>query len=76
MNIFIPDMGLIQEFLNSSKYFTLTTATGVFIEKPKVPLAFGKSYFFILAYLDLKLGNETPKVHPIFHGSKTKKQKA
>ena len=46
-HFFIPKLGLTQEYLQNSNYFSIVKSSGLFIEKPYIPMCMGFLYYLI-----------------------------
>ncbi len=64
-HFFIPELGLTQEFLQNSNYFSVVKSSGLFIEKPYIPMCMGflyylipVLYFFYVIYKNIKTAKE------------------
>jgi hypothetical protein len=61
-NELIPKLGLTEEFLEKSKYFDTVKASGLFIDKPYVPICMGFIYYslpvlYFIYRIIKKIGN-------------------
>ncbi|MEO7977015.1 hypothetical protein [Flavobacterium sp.] len=61
-NEIIPKLGLTEEFLEKSKYFDTVKASGLFIDKPYVPICMGFIYYslpvlYFIYRIIKKIGN-------------------
>jgi len=55
LNEKVPRLGLTENFLTKINYFDTINASGLFVEKPHVPLALGTVYYIFLCLLEIKL---------------------
>ena len=46
-NVLVPEFGLNKHFLESSHYFDQVKSSGLFIEKPYVPICMGFIYYSV-----------------------------